>query len=341
MKTKMTSLLVFSIATLFLTFCNVIPATASDEIVWKMAGVWGPGDTAIPPETVAREITEKSKGRLKVKTFPGGQLYAGKDIFGALQKGLIQMAEIPIGYWAGAIPLYKFGEMPFLIRNNDEFKAYLEAGFFELMQKAAEKHGLMMLGVMGWNDAQLFSRFPVESASDLTGKKLRVWTPAMAAGVQAMGASPVSMGATEVYQAMQTGVIDAAFGGVSWAYSNRWHEVGKNLIKLDFCMPPTAIFIQKKAFEALPKDLQKIVLAAGKNYMTLSWALVDKLTPKKYKQFKQDNSVIYEVPEELRQKWMENSKHIWFEQAEKIGPEGKEALDIYFTVFPERKPKNK
>jgi len=337
MKTKMTYLLILTVSVLFLTFGSA--AIAADEIVWKMAGVWGPGDTAYLPETVARDITEKSKGRLKVNTYPGGQLYKGSEIFGALQKGLIQMCEIPIGYWSGAIPIYKMGEMPFMIRDNKEFKAYLEAGFFDLLKDAADKKGLMLLGVMGWNDLQLFSRYPVKSDEDLKGKKFRVYTPAMAAGIKAMGATPVSMGAPEVYQAMQRGVTDGAFGGVTWAYSWRWHEVGPHVIKMDFAMPPVAVLVQKKALASLPEDLQKIVMKAGRDYMDLAWDLVEVFTPKKYRQFKEEGCTIYTPPEELRQKWMDKVKPIWFEQAEKIGPEGQKALDIYFSLFPDRKPK--
>ena len=338
MKRKVSFIVLFAV--LMLPWVFMTPAVAAEAtMTWKMAGVWGPGDTAFLPEMVAREITQKSGGRLKVNTYPGGQLYGSMEIFGALQKGLIQMSEIPLGYWSGSIPLYKMAEMPFLIRNNKEFKAYLEAGFFRLLQQEAEKVGFLCLGVMGWDDLQAFSRYPVRNDEDVKGRKWRVYTPAMAAGVKALGATPVSMGAPEVYQAMQRGVMDAAFGGVTWAYSWRWHEVGPYITKMDFAMPPTGIYVNKKAFEALPEDLQKIVAKAGRDYMDMAWDLVAVFTPKKYKQFKEEGCTIYELPEELRQKWMDKCKPIWFDQAEKIGPVAKEALDIYFKLFPDRKPK--
>ena len=323
-----------AIVGVFLVFTT--PVLAKDKVItWKMAGVWGPGDGAYPPETCAKEITENSGGKLKVNVYPGGQLYGSQEIFGALQKGLIQMCEIPLGYWGGAVPVYKVGEIPFLIRDNKDFKAYLDAGLYNLWEKAGEKVGLKLLGVTGWNDLQCYSRFPIRTLDDVKGRKWRVYTPPMAEAVRALGASPVSMGAPEVYQAMQRGVVDACFGGVTWGYSFKWHEVGPHVVKMDFAMPPTCVFANKKAFDALPEDLKKVVINAGKNYA--NWDIIEGFTKKKYEQFKEAGSDIYILPEDERNKLMKKCKPIWDKVAGDIGPEGKEALEIYYKLFPERR----
>jgi len=312
------------------------PLFAKEKVLtWKMAGVWAPGDCAYPPETCAREITTKSGGKLKVNVYPGGQLFGSQELFGALQKGLIQMCEIPLGYWGGAVPIYKMGEIPFLIRDNAEYRKFLDAGLYRLWEEAGEKAGFKLLGVTGWNDLQCYSRTPVRTLADVQGKKWRVYTPPMAEAVRALGASPVSMGAPEVYQAMQRGVVDACFGGVTWGYSFKWHEVGPNVVKMDFAMPPTCVFANKKAFDALPEDLQKIVIKAGENYA--NWDIIEAFTKKKYDQFKEDGCDIYILPENERNKWMKKCKPIWEKVAGDIGPEGKEALEIYYKLFPERR----
>jgi len=329
-------LALFLVAFFVFSIFFAAPVFAAEKtIAWKMAGVWGPGDGAYPPETCAREITEESGGKLKVNVYPGGQLFGSQELFGALQKGLIQMCEIPLGYWGGAVPIYKMGEMPFLIRNNAEYRAFLDAGLYRLWAEAAEKVGLKLLGVTGWNDLQCYSRTPVRTLADVKGKKWRVYTPPMAEAVRALGATPVSMGAPEVYQAMQRGIVDACFGGVTWGYSFKWHEAGPNVIKMDFALPPTCVFANKKAFDALPKDLQKIVVTAGKNYA--NWDIVEVFTKKKYEQFKEDGCDIYILPEDERNKWMAKCKPIWGKVANDIGPEGKEAMEIYYKLFPERK----
>jgi TRAP-type C4-dicarboxylate transport system substrate-binding protein len=325
------------VAVLTLSFAGT--ALAKEKVItWKMAGVWGPGDAAYLPETFARDVTEKSGGRLKIITYPGGQLYGSRDIFGALQKGLIQVCEIPTGYWGGAIPLYKLPDTPFLLKDNSEWRAWLEGGLWELWQKEAEKVGIKVLGMSGWNGLQAFARYPIRTLADAKGHKWRVYNPTTAAAVQALGATPVTMGFPQTYQALQRGVMDAAYGGVTWAYAYKWHEVGKYITKVDFGLPPTGIFVNLKAFNALPPDLQKIVEKAGRDYMDLGWDIVEIFTNKKWKAFEEEGNDVYILPEEERTKWVNKAKHIWMEQAKKIGPVGEEALDIYFRIYPDRKP---
>ena len=81
------------LAGLILAFATLTHAQEK-VITWKLAGVWGPGDASYMPETFAKMINEKSKGRLKVVTYPSGQLYGAKELFGALQKGLIDSTGI-------------------------------------------------------------------------------------------------------------------------------------------------------------------------------------------------------------------------------------------------------
>lgn len=338
MKGKSRLIIVLATLALIMAFVSTGPASG-ETITWKMAGVWGPGDAAYLPEGTAKEITKKSGGRLKVITYPGGQLYGSQDMFGAVQKGLVDMCEIPTGYWGGSIPLYKLPDTPFLIKDNSVWRAWLEGGLWEVWQREAEKVGLRCLGMTGWNGLQAFSRYPIRTLKDAEGHKWRVYNPTTAAAVKALGASPVTMGFPETYQALQRGVMDAAFGGVTWAYAYKWHEVGKYITKVDFGMPPTGIFVNKKSFDALPPDLQDIVTKVGRQvYMDDGWDAVEGFTEKKWKDFKKEGSDVYILPEAERDKWLAKCRFLWDEQAEKIGPVGIEALEIYYKVFPERRP---
>lgn len=315
------------------------PVNAADKVIeWKMAGVYGPGDGGYLPERAAKEITEQSGGRLKVTTYPGGQLFKTKEIFGAIQKGLIQMCDIPSGYWGGGIPLYKLPDTPFLLKDNTEWRAWLEGGLWPLWQKASENVGIKCIGMTGWNGTTAFSRYPIKNLADVKGKKWRVYTPTMQKACIALGASPVFIAFPEVYSALQKGVIDAAYGGVTWAAAYKWEEVGRHVVKVDFGLPPTGLFVNKKAFDALPPDLQEIVVKAGKKYMD-SWDIVEGFTAKKWKQFKDEGCDVYILPDAERNKWMDLCKNIWTEQAKEIGPVGEEALEIYYKVFPDRRPK--
>jgi len=307
-------------------------------ITWKMAGFWGPGDAAYLPETFAKQVTEKSGGRLKVITYPAGQLYGVPEVFGALQKGLIQACQVATGWWSGTIPLYRLPDMPFLLKENSELRAWLEGGLWEMYQREAEKAGFKLLITYGWAGLQCFSIYPVRTLEDAKGHKWRVHTPQLAMAVKEIGGTPASVPMHEVYQALQRGVIDAAFGGVVWVYSYRWHEVAKYVTKFDLGLPPEGIFVNKKAFDDLPPDLKDIVIKASQHVQSISWDTIEGFINKKWKAFKEEGCTINVLAASDRKKAEAMVRHIWTEEAGKVGPVGVEALQLYYKIFPDRKP---
>lgn len=314
-------------------------AYAQDKVItWKMAGNWGPGDTAYIPETFAKELTEKSGGRLKVITYPGGQLYKIPEIFGALQKNLIQLTDFTSSWWGGNIPLHKMPDMPFFLRNDAELRAWLDAGVWDIWRDETEKAGLKNLVMYGVGGMQCFSTYPVRTLKDAEGHKWRVHTPELAEAVKQIGASPVNVSFTEVYSALQRRVVDAAFGGPVYVYMFKWHEAAKYITKVDLGIAATGIFANKKAFDDLPADLKQIVMNVSKDIQKISWEHYEKVIAEKYKAFQKEGATIYTLPEEDRDKWVKGIQHIWKDTAEKVGPAGIKALEIYYKVFPDRKP---
>ena len=321
--------------------CGTLAHAQEKVITWKLAGVWGPGDASHMPDTFAKLINEKSGGRLKVLTYPGGQLYGAKELFGALQKGLIELCDIPTGWWGDTIPLYKLPDFPFYLRDNRELRAMLEGGLWDLWQKEADKVGIKVLTTYGWSGLQCFSIRPIRTLEDAHGQKWRVYTPPLSQAVKNLGASPVTIGIPETYQAFERGVIDAGYMGVTWAYSYKWHEVAKYITKVDLGVPAQAFFANKKALEALSPDLKNAVIQAGQEAQKISWGAIDGFVNKKWESFKEEKCTIYILPENERNRWIAQAKakEIWDEESKKIGPVGAEAMAVYYKIFPDRKPR--
>jgi TRAP-type C4-dicarboxylate transport system substrate-binding protein len=329
------------LAAVLLVFSSA-PADAQDKVItWKMAGVWGPGDMAYLPEGFAKMVTERSKGRLKVVTYPSGQLYGNQEIYGALQKGLVELADVATGWWGDTIPIYKFPDMPFFVRDNKEFKTLLDGGLMDLWQKEAQRNGFQTLTLYGMNGLTCFSISPVRTLEDAKGKKWRIHTPQLGQAVKNLGASPVTIGMTEVYQAFERGVIDAGFMGVMPAYSYKWHEVAKYITKLDFAVPPMGVFANKKALDSLPPDLKDIVLKAGEEVTKMGWEAIDGFTKKKWDAFTEEKCTVTIISDSERNRFIAASKAnaIWAEEVKKMGPIGTQVLDTYYKVFPDRKPR--
>jgi TRAP-type transport system periplasmic protein len=312
---------------------------AQDKVItWKMAGAWGPGDAAYLPEAFAKELMEKSGGRIKVITYPGGQLYGVNDLFGALQKGLVQVADIATSWLYSSIPISRLVDLPFFLKDNSEWKAWLDNGMWEIWQRENEKVGLKVLATYGWNGMQGFSTYPIRTLDDAKGHKWRVSNPPMATAVKVLGGTPSSVPITEAYQALEKGVVDTAFAGVTWAYGFKWYEVGKYVIKMDLAVPGQAIFVNRKALDALPKDLQEIVIKVGQDNMKAGWKIIDEFTEKKWKAFKDEGCTIINIPDSERNKAIAKCKPIWDEEAKKLGAIGEEAFQLFYKTFPDRKP---
>lgn len=318
-------------------------AYGADEKVykWKFAGVWGPGHPSYLPEGFAKLINEKSGGRLTVSTYPGGQLYGQKELYGAVQKGLIEFCLIPTGWWGDTIKVFKFPDMPFLLRDNVELKAWLDGGLTPIIQRESEKVGLKTIAMWGWDGLTNFSTAPVRTLDDIQGKKWRVYTKELGQAVKNLGASPVTIGIPEVYQAYEKGIIDAGFMGVTWANAYKWPEVCKYITKVDLAVPLQGLFVNKKAFDALPPDLQQVIMQAAQETQEKSWKAIEGFDKAQWEAYKASkNNVVYELPEAERNNWIAKSKakELWTQCANEVGPVGLEAMEIYFKVFPDRKP---
>jgi TRAP-type mannitol/chloroaromatic compound transport system substrate-binding protein len=242
--------------------------TASTPIRWKMVTTWpknfpGLGTGA---ENLAKSIFEMSGGRLEIKVFGAGELVPAMEIFDAVSRGTAQMGHGAAYYWKGKSEAAQFfAAVPFGL-TAQEMNAWLYYGGgmelwrevyapFNLIPAAAFNTGVQM---GGW-----FNK-PINSVADLKGLKMRI--PGLGGEVlKRLGGTPVNLPGGEIFTSLRSGAIDAtewvgpyndlAFGlhkAAKYYYYPGWHEPGTTLEAI----------IHKPAFEALPKDLQAIVMVA-------------------------------------------------------------------------------
>lgn len=241
-----------------------------ETIKWKMVTTWpknfpGLGTGA---ENLASKINELSNGRLQVKVYGAGELVPALEIFDAVSRGTVQMGHGAAYYWKGKDATFQFfSTVPFGLTAQEMNGWLYNGGGLELWQKAYEKYNLipMPAGNMGVQMGGWFNK-EINSVDDLKGLKMRI--PGLGGEVlKRAGGTPVNLPGGELFTAMQTGTIDAtewvgpyndlAFGFhkvAKYYYYPGWHEPGTTLEAL----------INKEAFEALPQDLQSIVLNACK-----------------------------------------------------------------------------
>jgi len=218
-------------------------------------------DTTYGP--FAKAISDATGGDTTVKVFMGGELGAGPaEQYNRVVDGVTDIAFGLPGYTASNFPLTLLNELPGVITADAGTQAMMD----HADMLAGEYKRVQLVGL--WNNAPnllLTASKPVRSMDDLKGLNIRV--PSRNAGiiVQAWGANPVSMPAPEIYNAMQTGVIDGAMIDPTTLKSFKLAEVTKFVTQgMDTTISEFFLIMNRDSFDSLNETAQKAVLDAGR-----------------------------------------------------------------------------
>ena len=243
---------------------------AQEKVKWKMVTTWpknfpGLGTGA---NNLARLITEMSGGRIEVKVYGAKELVGAFEIFDAVSRGTAEMGHGASYYWKGKSEAVQFfAAVPFGLTAQEMNGWFYHGGGMELWAEIYGDFGLVptAAGNTGVQMGGWFNK-EINSVADLEGLKMRI--PGLGGEVlKRAGGTPVLLPGGEIFPSLQSGAIDAtewvgpyndmAFGlykAAKYYYYPGWHEPGTTL----------ECFVNKKALEALPNDLQSIVLNAAK-----------------------------------------------------------------------------
>lgn len=241
---------------------------AKKSFQWKMVTSWpknfpGLGTGA---NFLAKTIEELTDGRIQIKVYGAGELVPPFEVFDAVSRGTAQMGHGAAYYWKGKIEAAQFfAAVPFGFTAQEMNSWLYHGGGLELWHEAYEPFDLIptAAGNSGVQMAGWFNK-AINSVADLKGLKMRI--PGLGGEVlRRAGGTPVSLPGGEIFTALKTGAIDAtewvgpyndlAFGfykAAQYYYYPGWHEPGTTI----------ECFINKDAFNSLPRELQSIVKMA-------------------------------------------------------------------------------
>lgn len=216
-------------------------------------------------QIIAREVEAANVG-LKIQVFPSSSLYKAKEQWGAVTRGQLDMAAFPLDYASGRVPQFSATLMPGLVRNYDHARRLNKSDFMKDIKGLVEKSGAIVIA-----DAWLAGGFAskvncVTSPDTIKGQVIRAAGPAFEQMLAAAGASISSMPSSEVYSAMQTGVLDAANTSNDSFVSYRLYEQVKCLTApgdnaLWFMYEP--VIMSKKVYDGLKPEQQKAIMDAA------------------------------------------------------------------------------
>src|ERR1700742_4422478 len=235
------------------------PAVAQSPIVIKFSHVVA----ANTPKGLAadkfKELAEKyTNGKVKVEVYPNSQLYKDKEELEALQLGAVQMLA-PSNSKFGPIGVREFEvlDLPYILPDLATLRKVTEGPLGAKLLKKLEPKG--MTGLAYWDNGfkEMTANKKLITPDDYKGVKFRVQSSkVLEAQFRALGAIPQVMAFSEVYQALQTGVVDGQENTTSNIYSQKMHEVQKYMTMTNHGYIGYVVVVNKKFWDGLPADIR-------------------------------------------------------------------------------------
>jgi C4-dicarboxylate-binding protein DctP len=206
-----------------------------------------------------KELAEKAThGKVKVEVYPNSTLYKDKEEMEALQLGAVQMLAPSLAKFGPlGVKEFEVFDLPYIFPNKQVLYRVTEGPVGKELFKKLEPKGIT--GLAYWDNGfkVMSANKPLHQPSDFRGLKMRIQSSkVLDAQMRALGANPQVMAFSEVYQALQTGVVDGTENPPSNLYTQKMHEVQKDVTVSDHGYLGYAVIVNKKFWDGLPADIR-------------------------------------------------------------------------------------
>jgi TRAP-type transport system periplasmic protein len=235
--------------------------SALAQVELKLGHVGEPGSLfQQSADEYAKRVNAKLAGKVKIVTYGSSQLGGDKELIQKLKLGTVDMA-LPSTVMSSEVDLFGLFELPYIVKDRAHMARIEKDIFWPSLAPEAEKKGLKVLAV--WENGYRHitnNKRPIRVPDDLKGIKLRVpegkWRVKM---FQEYGANPSPMKFSELFTALQTGVMDGEENPFTQIYSAKLQEVQKYLSLSGHVYTPAYLVVGSKKFGALPADVRKVL----------------------------------------------------------------------------------
>jgi len=254
----------------------------------------------------AKKIEARTNGRVKIEITYAGGLGKGNELLQLTGRGAIDMASIAPGYYADQLRYWKAYQIPFVFSSPKQAIEIALTSLKELPPFKAEldKAGVNFLFQQPLGEYYLTGpNGDCDKIESLKGKKLRSFGSDLPKLHSAIGAVPVTVGVTEVYEALQRGTLDYSFLNAGNVLSNRLYEPGKFSCGPVMTISGHLIIIGKRSFDRLPKDVQEIFADEAAKSQAEYLAFVEGHEKKAVESIKAAGGVFKPFPDSELEKW--------------------------------------
>jgi C4-dicarboxylate-binding protein DctP len=235
------------------------PALAQQPIIIKFSHVVSPDAPKGKAAVVFKELAEKyTNGRVKVEVYPNSSLYKDKEELEALQLGSVQLLAPSISKFSPlGVKEFDVFDLPFLLSDDARARQMMASPMMAELNKKLEAKGVAPLAYWD-NGAHCYTaNKPLIKPDDFRGLKMRIQSSkVMDAAARELGAIPQIMAFSELYQALQTGVVDGEDNVASNILTQKFYEVQKYMTVSYHGRLTYALVTNKKFWDALPEDVK-------------------------------------------------------------------------------------
>ena len=285
-------------------------------------------------QIIAREV-EKANVDLKIQVYPGSSLFKPNEQWGALTTGALDMSSFPLDYAAGRHPQFSATLMPGLVGNFDRAERLNDSPFMESIKTIIEDAGVVVIADAWLSGAFASKKGCITAPESVKGQVIRAAGPAFEQMLSAAGASIASMPSSEIYSAMQTGVLDATNTSSASFVSYRLYEQVKCLTApganaLWFMYEP--VLMSKKVYDSLTPEQQKALMDAGKMSEEYFSAEIRKGDDKMVETFKKANVEVVEMSKENFDAWLSVARESSYKKFAEEVPGGDKLIEQALAV---------
>ena len=254
------------------------PADAAIEL--KLNGIQPPEHpVSLTHKFFAERVGQLTDGEIQVEVYDARGLGDAVESVQSLRNGTIAFATVSASNLSQVRPQMDMFSLPYLFKSAQHYWDYLNSARAQAFVKPLEDKGLVVLGFIDSGSRNFFSEQPIRSVRDVAGKKIRVMaSPVQVKTIEAMGGTGVPIAWGELYNALQTGVVDGAENNDPSILTMKFYEVSKYYTLDEHARIPDILLMSKPVYDKLSPEQQQAVRQAGKEaeaYMRGAWAMAE------------------------------------------------------------------
>ena len=308
---------------------GAVQAACDDgEIVIKFSHVTNTDKhpKGIAASLLEQRVNDEMDGKVCMEVFPNSTLYNDNQVLEAMLQGDVQMAAPSLSKFEQFTKQFRIFDLPFMFTNIDAVDQFQNSETGQAMKESMTRRGLLGLGFWHNGMKQMSANVPLISPEDANGLKFRVQnSDVLKAQMSAMGAPPQPMAFSEVYGALQTGVVDGQENSWSNIYGQKFFEVQDGVTETNHGVLDYMLVTSTDFWDSLDDDTRTQLATIIDEVTATRNAESTRVNAEAKQAIVDAGGVVRELTPEQRQVWVDTMKPVWDEFKADVGQENIDA----------------